>query len=385
MSFNAVNPNRFSGAYPPPRLHSHPAASRPETAAPEETPPEPPQPPPRQADLLYFTDIEPRPVEWLWHHRLAAGSVAVLSGDPGSGKTWVALAIAAALSQGQSPGAPNSTGDAVLPPCTILYAATHHQGSELLRPRFLGLGGDPARLALLRGMPDTPMDTPILEDALERTNARLLVLDPLHTWLAASDRHRAHQAARIFDTLAQLAEKHRCCILLVRHLRHRGRGSAAIELSGAVRTEFLVGSSLDAPSFSGPLSAFVQTKSNLGPLAPSLGFRIDPTPGLACAFQWTGLSHLTADDLQRGLPIDAGLPKRKRAAEWLRQQLRDGPLTHGTIERAAQRDGACMITIRRAKQDIGVVSTKNSDGAWYWELPQTPAPDATDRGGKSKN
>jgi hypothetical protein len=61
-----------------------------------------------------------------------------------------------------------------------------------------------------------------------------------------------------------LAEKHRCCILLVRHLRKRGAGQASIELASAIRTEFLAGSSPDAPT----RPALVQVKSNLGPLAP---------------------------------------------------------------------------------------------------------------------
>jgi hypothetical protein len=331
--------------------------------------------------------MEQRPLEWLWPNRLAAGTLAVLSGDPGSGKTWVALAIAAALSKGHAPGDANPSSPAAGQPCNILYASTQHLGSQLIRPRFLALGGDPARLVLLRGITSsaapaalTLRDTPILEDALERTNARLLILDPLHSYLAANQPHRAHGAARLFDNLAQLAEKHSCCILLVRHLRRRGRSSAAIELSGAVRTEFLVGSTPDAPA----ISALVQTKSNLAPLAPTLGYRIDPTGNLSSAFHWTGPSHLTADDLQRDRPIGAGLPKRKLAAEWLRDQLSNGPLTQGTIERAAHRDGACMITIRRAKQDIGVLSTKSTfDGAWYWQLPPDPeAPNARNNHGR---
>lgn len=332
-----------------------------------------PSTPPPQADLLYFTDIEHRPVEWLWPGRLAAGSLAILSGDPGSGKTWVALAIAAALSQGDRPGASAASRDGAGQPCTVLYASTPHLGSELIRPRFLALGGDPARLVLLRGIASSTAptaislrDTPILEDALARTHARLLILDPLHSYLAANERHRGPVGARAFDELAQLAEKHRCCILLVRHLRRRGRSPAAIELSAAVRTEFLVGSSPDAPA----RPALVQTKSNLAPLAPALGYRIDPAGDLASAFRWTGPSDLTADDLQRERPIGAGLPKRKQAAEWLRRHLSDGPLSQRTIELAALCDGLCMTTIRRAKQDIGVTSTKNNfNGVWYWELP----------------
>jgi RecA-family ATPase len=91
-------------------------------------------------------------------------------------------------------------------------------------------------------------DTPMLEDALERTQARLLIIDPLHSYLWAVDRHRANESGRAFGNLARLAEKHRCCILLVRHLRKRGAGQASIELSSAIRTEFLAGSSPDAPT-----------------------------------------------------------------------------------------------------------------------------------------
>ncbi len=71
----------------------------------------------RHADLVCLADIEPRPIDWLWQDRLACGTLAMLSGDPGSGKTWVALAIAAALSRGRVPST-NHT----LQPCTVLYA-----------------------------------------------------------------------------------------------------------------------------------------------------------------------------------------------------------------------------------------------------------------------
>jgi hypothetical protein len=289
----------------------------------------------------------------------------MLSGDPGSGKTWVALAIAAALSRGRVPST-NHT----LQPCTVLYASAANGAAELIRPRFAQLDGDPARLILLRGVLTASAqpaslslrDTPMLEDALQRTQARLLIIDPLHSHLWALDRHRANDSAHAFDSLARLAEKHRCCILLVRHLRKRGRGLTSIELSAAVRTEFIAGSSPDAPT----RPALVQVKSNLGCLAGSLGYLIDNTG----AFSWTGPSALTPEEVMMDRPIDAGLPKRKRAAEWLRQYLRDGERSQYAIEYAAQQDGVCMTTLRRAKFDLGVVSSKETfTGAWFWALP----------------
>ena len=135
-----------------------------------------------------------------------------------------------------------------------------------------------------------------------------------------------------------------------------------MECSAALRTEFLVGSSPDAPA----QTALLHVKSNLGPLAPPLDYRI----GEDGNFHWTGLSNLTPEDLLAPRPTGAGLPKRKFAAQWLRDCLEPGSQTQGSIEIAAERDGVCITTLRRAKFDIGVRSSKDGkSGAWGWTLP----------------
>ena len=135
-----------------------------------------------------------------------------------------------------------------------------------------------------------------------------------------------------------------------------------MECSAALRTEFLVGSSPDAPA----QTALLHVKSNLGPLAPPLDYRI----GEAGNFHWTGLSNLTPEDLLAARPTGAGLPKRKFAAQWLRDCLQPGSQTQGSIEVAAERDGVCIATLRRAKFDIGVRSSKDGkSGVWSWTLP----------------
>jgi hypothetical protein len=83
---------------------------------------------------------------------------------------------------------------------------------------------------------------------------------------ASIEEDHSGETRPVLDGLARLAESHRCCILFVRHLSKRGtgraihRGLGSMELSGAVRTEFLAGSSPDAPS----CPALLQVKSNLG-------------------------------------------------------------------------------------------------------------------------
>jgi len=101
-------------------------------------------------------------------------------------------------------------------------------------------------------------------------------------------------------------------------------------------------------------------------------------PGLAYTitaggFRFTGLSQSTPRELLADRPTGAGLPLRKFAGNWLRQQLSDGSKSQGTLEIAAERDGITLRTLKRARFDLGIISRKDGmHGCWFWSLPVTP-------------
>jgi hypothetical protein len=297
--------------------------------------------------------------------------------------------------------------------------------AQVLRPRFDALGGDPTRFHLLRFDPSSKLQDSnkqqatsckqettkrvaenrelrtenssapatenrelatensakdwkretgnrklfsLLDEALLQTRARLLIIDPLESLLAALGiGSRSQKLRRLMDQFVQLAEEHQCCVLLVRNVSRSATGKAtahalgSLELTGAVRSHLLAGISPDNPD----QRALVQIKSNLSALGPGLGYTIDS----AGAFHWTGASQLAPEEILSP-PRDAEQKSALEEAEdFLRGALADGPENVWKIQRDAKEMMIAPITLQRAKRRLGLVSKKRI-GSWQWSMPE---------------
>lgn len=324
-----------------------------------------------RADVLCLADVEARPVPWLWPRYLAYGMLTMLSGDPSSGKTFLALAIAAALSNGHVP----MSGE-TCEPVSTLYLSHENAAEYVIRPRFDAQRGDATRFHMLKGSicgdgeaaikaGITLKDVAVLEAALIQTGAKFIIIDPIQSYLGADvDVHRSNETRPVMDGLIALAEKHNVCVLIVRHLSkasgsraiHRGLGS--IDLTGAVRTEMLAGTAPGEPNN----RALVQIKNNLGVQADSLGYEIVGSE-MEARLEWRGLSNITAEDLLAPDAVADGKSKTEIAENFIREQLATGPKWQNALEQGC---GCSPRTFQRAAKNVGAeYSRRGKSGSWF--------------------
>jgi hypothetical protein len=251
----------------------------------------------------------------------------------------------------------------------------------VLRARFDALAGDPTRLHVLQGAVtgEGPKvrresvrlsDIALLESAVKQTKARLLVIDPIQSYLGGEiDLHRSNETRPILDGLGVLAQKHKLCILILRHFAkattghaiHRGLGS--IDLTGAARTELHAGYHDDQ-------RAMVHAKTNIGEIGKSIGYEIN-RDGL---FRWTGETAITANDLAESGMAEEDRDAVSEAAECLCEMLRGG--THklqSEIFSDMKAMGISNAAVRRAKKKLGVRHQKKEGGRGQseWFLGET--------------
>jgi hypothetical protein len=310
----------------------------------------------------------------MWKGYLSFGMLAMLSGDPDSGKTFIALAIAAALSNGQIP----ASGETCTPVST-LYLSQENAAEYVIKPRFDALGGNSNRFHLLRGSVQgtgadtaragiTLKDIALLDQAIAHTHAKLIVIDPIQSYLGADvDAHKSNETRPVMDGLIALAERNDACGLIVRHLSkasggraiHRGLGS--IDLTGAVRMEMIAGSAPGCPND----RALVQIKNNVGPRAESLGYEIVGEE-MNAKLEWRGKSQLTADDLLAPDASAGGKSDTAEAADFLLEQLMRGPKAQKEL---ATQGGFSERTLQRAfKRLPGKRFRDGESGPWLWSL-----------------
>ena len=328
---------------------------------------------------LKLSQVQKKPVEWLWPGYVPLGKLTVLDGDPDLGKSTLLLDLAARIStHGVMPDGKQGVCGGVL----LLSAEDGVLEDMSILPRLLAAWANVERIEVKneagqdRHPPVIPLDLPEIEEDLKRSDARLLLIDTLTAFLAV-DTRSDQEVRRALHPLKLIAERCRCAVIYLRHLNkgtstkamYRGGGSIAI--IGAARAGLLVAKDSDDGR-----NVLAQTKHNLGPEMPSLTYELVLTEYDVCRIVWTGTSPKRADELLQAPATMAARAEEEEAKsklelarEWLADFLNEGPRPVKVCHAEAGKVGITKQTLQRAAAVL-VGKPKMSEGVWYWSLKE---------------
>ena len=315
--------------------------------------------------MLRMADVELTSVEWLWFPYIPFGKLTIIQGNPGEGKTYFAMRLAAACTNRKP-----LPGMEVLEPFNIIYQTAEDGLGDTVKPRLMEAEADLEKVLVIddRDTPLTLADERI-EKAIRENHARLVIIDPVQAFLGADvDMNRANEVRPIFRSLGDIAQDTGCAIVLIGHLNKAAgtqstyRGVGSIDITAAVRSLLFIGKLKDSPT----TRVLIHEKSSLAPPGQSLAFSLGDEKG----FSWIGAYDITADELLARTDTAKTESKTAQAEALILELLADGrKMPSAELEKAVNDRGISSRTMRTAKSRIGdrLVTEKNG-ASWICYL-----------------
>ena len=342
-------------------------------------------------EVIRLDTVEPTSVKWLWNQRLALGKLTLIAGDPGLGKSFLTLDLAARVSTGQA--MPGDTWDNGEPmdrfPGTAILLSAEDDPADTIRPRLEAAGADLRRVAFVAGVrTGGAVKSFSLRDDLKHLHSickaqpetRLIVIDPISAYLGDEEGHSNTKVRNLLAPLAKLAQDYNVAVVAVTHLNKSGQGNAqsaiyramgSLAFTAAARTVHLVTRDPEDPE----RRLMVPIKNNLGQDRTGFGFTLALTNEGGTAVQWESQptdesADALLDRLSRpGVGNAAASSKFDEAVDWLKEELKNGPVATSVLQLAAEAEGISPKTLKRARSALDIESYKQ-DHIWLVRLPE---------------
>jgi RecA-family ATPase len=326
-------------------------------------------------------DIEPEHVEWLVDQSFPLGMLAVIGGEPGKGKSQIALSMAAGVTAGIGlPGTHsfNNFG-------SVIILANEDDAARTIRPRLDAVGADVSKIHIVQGVAREGADVDLFQldsdiadlrqRALQLGDVRLIIIDPPSAYLGTKvDSYKDSDVRRVLMPLGNLAQETGAMILLIVHLNKRTDGGAQQRFSGS--TAWTAAPRVGFMAVEDPLTKqrfLLPVKNNLGD--DRLGYQYSIAERLVrYGGQSFKSSHVVwGETTTRSVGELLAPPKAFKstavddARAFLEDELAGGPLPVEQLKSSAKAAGISWPSVNRAKKTLLINSSKVKDG-WEWTL-----------------
>ena len=314
--------------------------------------------------MIRMSEVQQTEVDWLWYPYIPFGKLTIIQGNPGEGKTFFAMQLAAAC-----------TNRKFLPqmepfePFNMIFQTAEDGLGDTVKPRLLSAEANLERVLVIDDA-DNPLTLADerIENAIRENNARLVIIDPLQAFLGANvDMNRANEVRPIFRRLAEVAQSTSCAIVMIGHLNKASgsqstyRGLGSIDITAVVRSLLFIGKVRSDPT----TRVIVHEKSSLAPPGQSLAFSLGDEKG----FRWIGAYDISAEDLLAGGEGSKTELKQEQAVKLIEEFLSEGrKVSIAEINKEATERGISERTVRLARNSMGdkIASERQGKDWWIW-------------------
>jgi putative DNA primase/helicase len=345
---------------------------------------------PAIVELECAFSIKPEQILWLWTNWLALGKLHIIAGQPGVGKSTIALKIAGAVSSGGKlpDGTKAKRG-------TVIIWSGEDDAGDTIVPRLEASGADLSRVHIVRCAKDgkgkrpfdPSRDIQALCEAIKAIGgAVMIIIDPI-VMAIAKDSHKNAETRRDLQPIVDLAADLKAALLGVTHFTKGTEGRSPIDrvtgslAFGALARVVMVAAKKQDEDDKPGVRIFMRAKSNIGPDEGGFEYELQQAalysnPDIVASHVVFGeaIEGNARDVLAEAETVKSDDDEHKRTAfrearDFLLELLMDGPLPTKDVRAATRDAGHMWRTIERAKSELKILTGKRADG-WPWSLPQ---------------
>ncbi|MXP09635.1 bifunctional DNA primase/polymerase [Pseudoblastomonas halimionae] len=320
--------------------------------------------------MIPFSEIPEEKLEFLWYPYICLGTLGLLDGDPGDGKSQFSAWLCARISRGQT--LPN--GEKIKPANCFLLNFEDLKGA-VIKPRLKANGADLSRVFIQT----TPFDlskemTDWLDGEIAEKQVRLVFIDPIQATMTGVDGNSNIQVREFMSRLAEIADRRRCAIICVRHFgkgpqeQAMKKGLGSTDFVGISRNQFGLARRND--DVRGFIVFHLKTNFERGDAMLFIMGDADGREGEQPKISFDKFIKIDADEF---LSSDASArgpaqDERQVARDYLLEALADGQKEVGPLKRNAEAHAISASTLDRARKELGIVPQRDGK-KWYWALP----------------
>jgi putative DNA primase/helicase len=345
---------------------------------------------PQQAMVILTcaSKMQVAPIRWVWPGWIAKGKMHIIGGQPGAGKSTLAMRIGATISAGAR--WPDGT---VATRGNVIIWSGEDDPMDTLVPRLAASGADRERIYFVSDVADCRGKRPFdpakdierLQSAIKAVGgAELIVVDPIIS-AVSGDSHKNSETRRSLQPLVDLASATGAALLGVTHFSKGTSGREPIErINGSIAfgalARVVMVAAKEPVSEDGTVGRRIlaRAKSNIGPDEGGFAYSLElrPMPGRpeieASIAAWgeridgTAREMLAVAEAEPGVLADSSATDEAKA--FLIDILSNGPMPSKQVKADASGAGLAWRTVRRAKDDLRIKARKEN-GEWRWSLP----------------